>query len=73
VAAAGCWLLAAGCLLLRSNFDRTTTTHKLQVNKHTTMKIEVIVSHFWSYCQKGGAGGIPNNQNLIIIPIIEMI
>jgi hypothetical protein len=39
--AAGCWLLR------RSNFDMTTTTHKLQVNKHTTMKIEVIVSfHF---------------------------
>jgi hypothetical protein len=35
------WLLAAGCLLL--NFDMTTTTHKLQVNKHTTMKIEVVV------------------------------
>jgi hypothetical protein len=31
-------LLAAGCLLL--NFDMTATTHKLQVNKHTTMKIE---------------------------------
>jgi membrane-associated HD superfamily phosphohydrolase len=43
VAAAGCWLLlAAGCWLL--NFDMTTTTHKLQVDKHTTMKIEVIVS-----------------------------
>jgi hypothetical protein len=40
-------MLAAGCLLLRSNFDRTATTHKLQINKHTTMKIEVIVSsHF---------------------------
>jgi hypothetical protein len=39
-----CWLLAAGCWLLRSNFDMATTTHKLQVNKHTTMKIEVIVS-----------------------------
>jgi hypothetical protein len=33
-------LLAAGCLLL--NLDMTSTTHKLQVNKHTTMKIEVI-------------------------------
>jgi hypothetical protein len=30
------------CLLLRSNFGMTTTTHKLHVSKHTTMKIEVI-------------------------------
>jgi hypothetical protein len=37
-------LLAACCLLLRSNFGMTTTTDKLQVNKHTTVKIEVIVS-----------------------------
>jgi hypothetical protein len=36
-------MAAACCLLLRSNFGMTTTPHKLQVNKHTTMKIEVIV------------------------------
>jgi hypothetical protein len=44
------WCLLCGCCCLllaavRSNFGMTTTTHKLQVNlKHTTMKIEVIVS-----------------------------
>jgi hypothetical protein len=41
------WLLAAPLWLLAPlwlpNFDMTSTTHKLQVNKHTTMKIEVIV------------------------------
>jgi hypothetical protein len=38
-----CWCLCGCCLLQRSNFGMPTT-HKLQVNKHTTMKIEVIVS-----------------------------
>jgi hypothetical protein len=68
------WLLAAAPLWLLAplwlpNFDMTSTTHKLQVNKHTTMKIEVIVSsHFPPFTPSLSFS--PSQQELFLVSLL---